>query len=199
MKSLRMINAQRGMSLVELMISLTVASVLSLAVLASFASQGEIFLNQSRRAQSYDEGRLAFSVLTRLLRHAESGSISISDNGTDLTAQFRIPVGYPIWPNLSANYTDNHIFIKWADHDDDANGFAKDQIRLAKSSSSSMPAADQFATLAGADSTNNTRITDLNINLQGDNRNYRLSLRASAGPTNTAIISNFDGLVMPRN
>jgi len=185
--------------MVELMISLTVASILSLAVLASFASQSEIFLNQSRRAQSYDDGRMAFDVLTRLLRHAEAGSISVTDNNSDLTAQFTIPAGYPIWPNVTSGYSENHIFIKWADHDDSANGFAKDQIRLAKSTSSSVPANDQFVTLAGADNGGNTRITDLNITLQGDSRNYRLSLNASAGNSVTAIASSFDGLVMPRN
>jgi len=190
---------QSGMSMVELMVSLTVASVLSLAVLASFASQSEIFINQSRRAQSYDDGRMAFDVLTRLLRHAESDSIDITDNGTDLLAKFTVPAGFPIWPNLSGSFTDNHIFIKWADHDDAANGYAKDQIRLAKSSSASVPAADQFVTLAGADSGSNTRITDLNITLQGDTRNYRISLNSSAGAAKAALTSRFDGLVMPRN
>jgi len=190
---------QSGMSMVELMISLTVASILSLSVLASFASQSEIFLNQSRRTQSYDDGRSAFDVLTRLLRHAEAGSITITDNNNDLTLAFTVPAGYPIWPNLSGNYTDNHIFIKWSDHDDSANGFGKDQIRLAKSSSSSMPSANQFVTFAGADNGSNTRITDLNISLQGDSHNYRLNLIASAGNTKTSIVSNFDGLVMPRN
>jgi len=193
------INKQSGMSIVELMISLTVASLLSLAVLASFVSQGEIFINQSRRTQSYDDGRMVFDVLTRLLRHAESSSISVTDNGSDLVAQFTLPAGYPIWPNVESGYSQNHIFIKWADHDDASNGYLKDQIRLAKSDSSSMPASNQFATLAGNDSGSNTRITDLNINRQADTRNYRLSLIASAGKAKSAITSNFDGLVMPRN
>lgn len=198
MKKLHIKN-QLGMSMVELMISLTVASILSLAVLASFASQGEIFINQNRRVQSYDDGRMVFDVLTRLLRHAESDSITVTDNGTDLVAQFTLPAGYPIWPNVESGFTQNHIFIKWADHDDAANGFYKDQIRLAKASTASVPASDQFTTLAGSDNGSNTRITDLNINLQADTRNYRLSLNASAGNIKKSIVSRFDGLVMPRN
>jgi len=193
------INAQSGMSMVELMISLTVASLLSLAVLASFASQGEIFVNQSRRTQSYDDGRMVFDVLVRMLRQAESSSISVTDNGSDLVASFTLPAGFPIWPNVDSGYSQNHIFIKWADHDDAGNGFLKDRIRLAKSDTSTMPASAQFITLAGNDSGANTRITDLNINLQADARNYRLSLNASAGNAKTSIVSNFDGLVMPRN
>lgn len=195
------IHTQRGLSLVELMISLTVASILSIAVLASFTSQASIFINQSRRTQSYDEGRMAFEALTRLIRHAESSSINISTNdGSKLAFSFTIPSGYPIWPNTSGSFSDNHIFVKWADQNDPSNGYAKHQIRLAKSSTSSMPAADQFVTLAGADQGANARITALILSLQGDNRNYRIGLTASAGKTaENSIVSSFDGLVMPRN
>lgn len=190
---------QTGFSLVELMISLTVASILSVVVVSAFSSQSHLYMKQARRMQTNDDGRQAFDILSRLIRHAKTDSVVVTDNNTDITIAFSIPRGFPIWPNVSGGFTDNFIFIKWADHNDATNGFIKNQILISKAATNAMPANNTFEALAGSDTGNNTRVTDLNLTKQADNINYRLNLAVRTAAAINPVVTAFDGIILPRN
>lgn len=193
------IGKQNGLSLVELMVSLTIASVLSVAVVSSFSSQNGVYLRQAQRVQVQDDGRQAFDILTRLLLHAQAASIQVTDNNSDVLVRFQIPAGFPIWPNLGSGYANNVVFIKWADNTDSTAGHVAHQLRIANSSTISTPAESSFVALVGSDSGNNTRITDFSVVRQADNRNYRVTLSASSGANQNPVQTTLDGLVLPRN
>lgn len=67
---------QRGFSLIELLVVLAVASVLSAAVLVTFITTLDTFATQEIRIQNQDQARLAMDQLTRFIRMATSSAVN---------------------------------------------------------------------------------------------------------------------------
>ncbi len=129
-------NRQSGYTLVELMISLTVAMLISVAALYIFSGQVRTFFNHARKQQTTDEVQAAFEAVTTLLRQAEmcltcatpqqiritypagianpNSASAPSITGDSISLDFSVPGGYPIWPNTTAPYTNNVMNLSWS-------------------------------------------------------------------------------------
>jgi len=182
---------QQGFSLVELMIATTVASILSLAVVSTFASQSTMYLTQSLHTRATEDGRDAYENISRLIQLANASSFSITDNTTDITIDFTLPGGAPIWPNNVLPYTDNAVRIYWDNTDQ--------VIKIGKASNLGGLAAAVMTPLTGNNDKLSTRITDLNLVELGGSQYYRLQIASSAGKGAFTASEIFDGLILPRN
>jgi len=192
---------QSGFSLIELMVSLTVASLLSIAVVSAFSAQSTIYIKQAKRMQSNDDGRQSFELLSRLIRHANIGSFTIvtTDDvtlGKKIVANFRIPTGFPIWPNIdpNGNYDDNFVHLAW-----DEKGDYASQLRIANLDTNRAVLASDFNVLAGLNTGANTRISNFNLVEQTGALSYQLTVVARNGLANNNSETFFDGLIIPRN
>lgn len=127
--------AQTGLSLVELMISITVSMILSLAALSLYASQMRNFSVSEKRENSEQETRNTVNQLANLLRQAvictspqctpvtplsvtyssgmRNGNI-LRTIGKSVEIDLVVPAAYPIWPNDAAPYSNNAIRIAWS-------------------------------------------------------------------------------------
>ncbi|MBL1275292.1 MAG: prepilin-type N-terminal cleavage/methylation domain-containing protein [Ectothiorhodospiraceae bacterium] len=181
----------QGFTLIEMMVSIVVASLLSIAVINTYTSQSSMFTIQSQRTRMANDGRDTYEVLSRLLRQAESSSIATSTAGTTLTIDFTIPTGYRVWPNTTAPYADNAIRLQW-----DSTGSNPSEIRIANGTTIAGLGSDPLNTLVGNTTGSNTQITNLALsqNVSGD---YALTITARAG--NNGPSASFQGMVMPRN
>lgn len=133
-----------GFSLVELMIAVTIAMALSIAVMYVYAGQIRTFSQVARKEQTSQESRSAFEVLSNLVRQADlclsadtnrcptnltiglSYPNGVSNPNPATTLQrandsvqidFVVPTGYEIWPNATSPYTNNAIRIEWSTTD----------------------------------------------------------------------------------
>lgn len=120
-------NKQYGFSIVELMISISIAALMSVAVMQLFVSEANHIRQESHRDLAAVETQALFETLSRLLRMAEADSIQIisptqvndtlSSENDSLDIRFRIPANYRIWPNNSADsnglYNENEIRLLW--------------------------------------------------------------------------------------
>jgi prepilin-type N-terminal cleavage/methylation domain-containing protein len=77
----RGLRSQRGFSLVELLVVMLVASILTVAVLLFLQGTTRVFNSQEVRIQNQDDARTAVNQLTRYLRMATNSE----DNGTTLS------------------------------------------------------------------------------------------------------------------
>lgn len=163
-------NRQSGYTLVELMISLTVAMLISVAALYIFSGQVRTFFNHARKQQTTDEVQAAFEAVTTLLRQAEmcltcatvqqiritypagitnpNSASAPSIAGDSISLDFSVPGGYPIWPNTTAPYTNNVMNLAWSQ----TNG----KLQL---STLATPAV----TIAGGSGNLNTRIVNFDV------------------------------------
>lgn len=187
---------ERGFTLVEIMVSITVASILSLAVISTYSSQAGTYMTQGRSSQAVEDGREVYMVLNHLLRQAENSSIAITQNAGSTIVDFTVPSGYAIWPNTTAPYDRNAIRIAWSDSGTNAN-----QITVASATSIGGLGGAQATALAGSNSGSNTRVIGLTMTALVP-AGYTLSVTTRAGvtpPGQTATGTTFDGLVLPRN
>jgi len=103
----------RGHTLVELMIALALAALVSVGVIGLFAQQSGLLRQEARLQQGRQEGAYLFDLLATLLRQAQAGSVRIRiqpaipptverAEGTDdrITIDLLLPAGVPVWPNL---------------------------------------------------------------------------------------------------
>ncbi len=188
--------AQRGFTLIELMVSVTLASLLSLAVIAAYSSQAATFLNQGRSSQATEDGREAFIVINRLLRQAIRSTMTTTQTATQTTIDFTLPAGFPVWPNTTAPYDRNAVRISWSSTGANAN-----QIRIASATSLGALGAAPLTTLVGSNTGFNTRITQLSLTSVAP-AGLRLSLTSRSGatpPGQTATGTRFEGIIIPRN
>lgn len=181
----------RGFTLIEMMISIVVASLLSIAVINTFTSQSSMYTNQSQRNRMANDGRDAYEVISRLLRQSESSSIVTATSGTTFTLDFEVPEGFSVWPNTTAPYSNNAIRLQW-----DSAGNNANQIRIANASSIGGLGGAALTTLVGNSTGSNTQIINFDVNA-GVNRDFTLNLTARAGSNGPS--SRFQGVVMPRN
>ncbi len=183
-------NKIEGFTLIEMMISITIASLLSLAVVNTFVSQSSMFTVQAQRNQMASDGFDAHELLSRLLQQAESSSIVITNSGTTRTIDFTVPSGFPIWPNNTSPFTNNAIRLQW-----DSTGSNPNQIRIASAENVAGLGVATLATLVGDSNGSNTQISNLALTLNGGI--YQLSLTARAGSGGPS--TTFQGSVIPRN
>lgn len=185
---------QNGFTLVELLISILISSLLALAVATSFTQQIITFATQDLRSQAGEDGRNAFLVLSQLLRHAESNTITITNTASAVTVDFYLPFGVPIWPNTQPPvYNKNAVRIQW-----DSTGNDAFKIQINNKPTLAALGSNQLTTLVGSNAGSNTRITGLSISPQAAG-GFLLSLTSNAGVSQTSAGETFEGLIIPRN
>jgi prepilin-type N-terminal cleavage/methylation domain-containing protein len=75
------LRSQRGFSMIELLVVMIVASILTTAALMFLQGTGRVFNSQQVRMQNQDDARTAMNQMTRYLRMATDSA----DNGTTLS------------------------------------------------------------------------------------------------------------------
>jgi prepilin-type N-terminal cleavage/methylation domain-containing protein len=169
-----------GFSLIELMIAITVALILSVAVMYIYGGQVRTFSQIARKEQTGQEARSAFEILNSLVRQAEvclaasctpqqtiaityPGAISNPNATTTLQTSndsvqidFTVPSGYYIWPNDTSPYTNNAIRIEWSSTDNIVYVSAGASLTDTAASRTRIP-------LAGASGGMNTKIVNLDL------------------------------------
>lgn len=208
---------QTGLTLIEMMIALVISMLLTVAAMAMYVSQSRVVVHQARKEQASQTDTLAYEALSRLLRHAETGSISITYGGTGTAAapnasgtpeipgdsisiDFTLPSGYAIWPNETSPFTNNAVRIAWSNSG--ANAY---QIRIANAASVAALGSAASSTVAGSNVGANARVINLDYwPLQGDGRTlqpsasssaaggYRLTLTTRAGTPDPGYINPYD-------
>lgn len=164
--------------MVELMISITIAMILSIGMLLFYTNQVRTFTQVARKEHTTQESLSAFEVIAGLLRQAEMclvcptpqtisiaypigvanpnavGTLQQTNDSTQL--DFTTPSGYEIWPNNVSPYTNNAIRIIW----DNSNN----QVSISAGASIT-DAANLRAPiiLAGAPGNQNTKIINLDL------------------------------------
>jgi prepilin-type N-terminal cleavage/methylation domain-containing protein len=179
-------NNSFGFTLVELMVSLAVGSLVSLAAVSAFTAQSSVIVEQTMRMQAEEQGREVHAVLTRLLRQAHRSSLPTS-TATDVI-DFTVPAGVPIWPNEQAPYSDNAIQIKYdaAAHTISiGNGAPADNISA-------------LTVLSGNSSGTNPRIIAMSLKPEADGIRYTFTITSQAGDR-TDVQSTFESTIIPRN
>ncbi len=183
----------KGLTLIELMIALAISSVVAIGVMKAYVGQTVVVVKQARITQATEDGREAFSVISRLLRQAQRSSLSITPAKT--TFSFTIPSGLAIWPNNIAPYTNNAVRLSWTDQGADAN-----KILLATADSAANLGAAATITLAGDSSLQNTQIAAFTLTDNNDG-SYSLKLISQIvnGASQTPLRVSFEGRILPRN
>lgn len=188
---MRMRKQTAGVTLVEMMIALVISMLITFAAMSAYVGQSRVVVHQARKEQAIQTDTLAYEVLSRLLRHAETGAglvtITYAGTGTaaapnalsapeivsdSITVDFTLPANYAIWPNETSPYADRFIRLSWSNSG--ANAY---QVRIAKASSATGLATATFSTVAGSNTGSDARIVNLDYwPLQSDG-----TLQASAG------------------
>lgn len=130
--------------MMELMIGITISSLLTIAVVTVFVSQTAVFTKQSSRNQAAEDAWDAYSLLSNLIKHAEIDSFvlayGIGERNTGnpvpvevasdaLRIDFTLPSGMAIWPNVvPPDFDRNQIRITWSN-----TGAAQYQIMISTS------------------------------------------------------------------
>jgi len=140
--------SESGLSLIEMMVSITVAMILSIVVLMLFSGQMRTFAQVASKENTEQEVLSASNVLSQLLRQAilcqdtrctpapvsididytvggnlggYSGNVLRVANKT-VTVDFTIPENYAVWPNNTPPFTNNAIRLSWVEDINQANG-----------------------------------------------------------------------------
>ncbi len=128
-------NLQAGMSLVELMVSVTISMILSIAAISLYAAQMRTFGTTDKREHTEQEVRNTANHIGNLLRQAiictspqctpvtplaisyfgggRNGNV-LRTIGKSVQLDFYLPAGYPVWPNDVAPYNNNAIRLSWS-------------------------------------------------------------------------------------
>lgn len=175
-------NDQKGLSLTELMIAVTIAMIMSIGVFYIYAGQVRTFFHVARKEHTTQETQSAFEVVASLIRQAQmclvvgpscptlqtivitypaalpnpnaAGSVQLANDSVQIN--FTVPSGYANWPNDVSPFTNNAIRVKW-----DANS---NQVTI--SAGASVADADILrtpVTIAGASGNQNTKIINLDL------------------------------------
>lgn len=168
----------QGLSLVELMVSITVAMIMSIGVLYLYAGQIRTFSQVARKEHTTQEAQSAFDVLANALRQAEmclvcapqqtmgvtypagvanpNASTTLAVVNDSVQIDFTVPTGYAIWPNNVSPYTNHAIRINWS--------AADNQVKISAGSSVADAATLRApVVLAGATGNQNTKIVNLDV------------------------------------
>lgn len=167
-----------GLSLVELMISVTIAMIMSIGVLYLYAGQVRTFSQVARKEQTTQEAQSAFEVIAGLVRQAEmclactpqqtigiiypagvsnpnaASSVQLANDSVQI--DFTVPSGYPIWPNDTGTFTNNAIRIDWS--------AATNVVQVSAGASVTDAAGARTPiAIAGASGNMNTKVVNLDI------------------------------------
>lgn len=167
---------QSGYTLIELMVSLLLAMLISIAAMYLFGGQMHSFYQHARKQQTSGEVQSAFEAITTLLRQAEmclscnpAQQIAITYPaglanpnqattpylaGDAIDLDFTVPAGYAIWPNNNAPYANNTIHLSWSQ----ANG----TVKLGNGPDAATATAAAID-IAGSNGNLNTRIVNLDV------------------------------------
>lgn len=168
---------QRGHTLIEMMISVTIAMMISIATMYLYSGQVRTFYQTARKQQTTEEIQAAFEAVTILLRQAEmclscnpAQQISINypagianPNGAKtpylandgISLDFTVPGGYAIWPNDTAPYSTNAMHLTWSQTDG--------AVRLSNGISTAAAQAASSVAIAGSSGRLNTRIVNFDV------------------------------------
>lgn len=117
-----------GISLIELMVAITVASLLSVGVVAAYSSNTAMMTQQMRRSYAAEEGRNTFEMLSEMILHSQFQSVNIDYGsgsgdrndadevaiaGDEITVGLKLPDGFPVWPNMDPPYNNTDVTISW--------------------------------------------------------------------------------------
>ena len=173
---MRKLSRQTGLTLVELMVSLLLAMLISIAAMYLFGGQMHSFYHHARKQQASGETQAAFEAITTLLRQAEicltcatvqqiaiayPGGVTNPNTATTpylagdaIDLDFTVPAGYAIWPNNTVPYANNTIHLGWSQ----ANGTVK-----LGSGTNAATATAAAIDIAGSNGILNTRIVNLDV------------------------------------
>lgn len=182
-----------GYSLIEMMVALTIAMILSIATMWLYSGQVHTFYHAARKQQTTEEIQAAFEAVTNLVRQAEmcltcnpAQQIAITypagianPNGATtpymvndgISLDFTVPSGYAIWPNVTApSYANNAMHLAWSQ----ANG----TLLLSSGPDTAAAQAAPGIIIAGSTGRLNTRIVNFDI--------WPLTVGAGNAPTTGA-------------
>jgi len=205
----------RGFSLIEMMVAVTIAMIMSIGVLLVYAGQVRTFAQTARKAQTTQEAQSAFEVVAGLVRQAEmcltcitQQTIAITNPATDsVQVDFTVPSGYYVWPNTTDPYTNNAMRIEWS-----LAGSAV-QVSAGASVDDATNARTPIA-LTGASGNMNTKITNFDIwpmvvDAAGavtagaavtdkPTAGYRITMTARVGTADAKTVT-YERIILPRN
>lgn len=162
---------ERGHTLIELMVALTLSSLLMVGLVSLFAAQAGVVRHETERDQAAHEAQTALEILSRLLRQAEADSIAIRYEGAAsapnaanaleqasdaIRVDFTVPANYAVWP---ADGSNNAIRIRW-NNSDAASAYA---IRITNSASKGTLDDNGLQRLAGGNQGLSPRVINLDF------------------------------------
>lgn len=204
-----------GFSLIEMMIAVTVAMIMSIGVLLVYAGQVRTFSQTARKAQTTQEAQSAFEVIAGLVRQAEMCLTCITQQTMGITnpaassvqIDFTVPSGYYIWPNTASPYTNNAMRIEWS------NASSAVQVSAGASVADAAGARAPIV-LVGASGNMNTKIADLAVwpmvvDAAGvvaagasattkPTAGYRITMTAKVGTVDVKTVT-YERIILPRN
>jgi len=217
-----------GVSLIEMMIAVTIAMVMSIGVLLIYAGQVRTFSQTARKAQTTQEAQSAFEVIAGLVRQAQmcltcttqltmgltyplgvanpnaTGTLQLA--GDSVQIDFTVPTGYYIWPNITDPYTNNAIRIEWS--------LATKVVQVSAGASVADTAGARTPiAIAGASGNLNTKIINLDVWPMVVNAGvvtagalattkptagYRITMTAQVGTVDAKTVT-YERIILPRN
>lgn len=182
-----------GFTITELMISLAVGSLISLAAVSAFTAQSAVIVEETLRMQTEEQGREVHAVLTRLLRQAHRSSLPQVQVNDEI--DFTVPGGVAIWPNdQAAPYDRNAVRIQY-----DPNTYTISIANAKPTSGTALKDLAMTPTVLAGDSTGaNPRIIAMTLTPEPDNIRYTFTIKSQAGDRSD-IQATFVSTVIPRN
>lgn len=166
-----------GYTLVEMMVAITIAMLISITTLYLYSGQVRTFYHTGRKQQTTEELQAAFEAVTDLLRQAEmcltcspAQQISITyptgianPNGAQtpylandsIDLDFTVPSGYAIWPNDTAPYSENAMHLTWSQ--------ASGALLLSHGTDAAAAQGAAAVAIAGSSGRMNTRIVNFDV------------------------------------
>lgn len=203
-----------GVSLIEMMIAVTIAMIMSIGVLLIYAGQVRTFSQTARKAQTTQEAQSAFEVVAGLVRQAEmcltcitQQTMAITTAASSVQVDFTVPSGYYVWPNATDPYTDNAMRIEWS--------LAGSAVQVSAGASVDDAAGARTPiVLAGASGSMNTKIADfavwpMVVDAAGavtegalattkPTAGYRITMTARVGTADAKTVI-YERIILPRN
>ncbi|MEK6750069.1 MAG: prepilin-type N-terminal cleavage/methylation domain-containing protein [Pseudomonadota bacterium] len=172
-----MMHTARGHTLVELLIAMGLAALISVGVASLYVSQNAIARSETQRDRAQLDAHYAYDIITHLLRQAATSSVVISYPGSAkfnadnepqapaddaLVVDFLLPAGYPVWPNDQAvgadNFPNNAVRLHWQNTGDFAH-----QIQIGTAATRDALADAALRPLTGGDQLTQTRIINFDV------------------------------------
>lgn len=227
MKSLQLKNSSRGVGMVEIMVGVTISSLLTIAVITVYLSQNVMFNQQSSRNYASSDAWDVYAVVSNMIRHAQINSFTINygEGGRndespaeiellntdgdvtndEITIDFSVPAGMSVWPNNVSPFNNNIFSLTWQN-------FGGDSYEIQITTDDGSGPSDPIL-LAGGNTGGNTKIINFDLwpldedgNLRANitdtpTGGYRLviSTRSSMKAGSSDPVFTVSGVIVPRN